>query len=239
MRRLVHRKGSSCPGFPSLNRGASPPCRRQPEPLLQGLWRHRDVILRQWPLLPLPTQAPRYGLPLPIVRQDGPNGSQFSYNVDASTVGPGPDACAAALITLWQRSEWMRSPCHACGGDMLAVAFGGILTVGGMYGICADCFATGARFIGGFPFALRLTHELLADTPWTLPWQPVRFTLGGRARALRAVLAELGVEGLDSDVLLPNRAVPITEARSVVRRSRRNRIRDDQGAGPAARRRHR
>ncbi len=71
-----------------------------------------------------------------------------------------------------------------------------------MAGLCVDCGRTSTRFLPGFPYAMSATETLLAGTRWILPWTPLAFRLGGAASALRAVLSELGVDGLTSNDLL-------------------------------------
>src|SRR2546430_3384377 len=45
----------------------------------------------------------------------------------------------AALLLLWERWEYLRGACPACGSVALGVSFGGLLSVGSVTGCCLGC----------------------------------------------------------------------------------------------------
>lgn len=148
--------------------------------LLEGLYRQREAIMAHWPGLLLPGRSPRL--------QAG--------------AAPTPPTHAAAVILAWERVPKFSGPCHACGGPMIGVAFGGGYFQGLLHGACVQCGAQGQRWINGFAEGVRLSQAAVAGTPWRLGLGNMRWLLGGRAPALRAVLGELGEAVPASDELL-------------------------------------
>ena len=172
------------------------------EPLLAGLWRHRHAILARWPHLPLPTHRPAQTRPIYVPLPDAERRGDVPTSSSAPA-GPGPDIDAGALITVWHHWPYAHGTCQLCRGPMVAVFWGGILGVGGVTGICVECFTRGARFLPGICTALFPIQRLLAGTGLSFEWTPLAFRLGGTAPALRDVLVSLGEQQLPDDRLVP------------------------------------
>ena len=144
--------------------------------LLRALYRNRRDVLAFYPRVPL---------------------------ADESTGGSTP---VAALLLLWERWDYLRGACPACGSMALGMSFGGLLTVGAVTGCCLGCARFVTRHIGGVGPILSSVNEGLQDTPYrlTLAARPAppgngEITYGGwgwalppRLAALEAVLQELG-----------------------------------------------
>lgn len=146
------------------------------EPLLAGLWRHRHTILAHWPRLPLPTYRPAQTRPFYVPAAEALRQGDLPANSSAPA-GPGPDIDAAALITVWHRWPYAHGPCQMCRGPMVATFWGGIVGVGGVTGICVECFTRGTRFLPGIGTALFQIQRLLEGTGLSFEWRPLAFRL--------------------------------------------------------------
>ena len=63
-----------------------------------------------------------------------------------ATMGP---FTVRSLVTLWRENEWFAGSCPVCGGAARGVHATGLLTIGGIEGICLSCGMRLARFAGG------------------------------------------------------------------------------------------
>jgi hypothetical protein len=143
--------------------------------LLRALYQHRDDVLACYPHVPLTDET-------------------------------SPERTAvSALILLWERWDYLRGSCPACGSDALGVAFGGLLSCGQITGCCLGCARFVSRFIGGAGLIQSAINDRLSDTPYRLTLSTRAVPPGGQALyggwgwslprrvpALEAVLQELG-----------------------------------------------
>ena len=176
MRRHAHRKGTPMPQYPAPWGPTILPA--YPEPMLTALWRRRHSISEPVappgaPDLP-PAHTTPYYTPAAQVLETG----ILPIN-SSDPAGMGPNIQAAAMITVWQAWEYAYGSCHRCRGPMVATSWGGIVGVGGVLGVCVECFERGGRFLPGVGTAVLWVDRVLGSTPWKLSWTPLTFRLGG------------------------------------------------------------
>lgn len=90
---------------------------------------------------------------------------------------------ARSLITLWrEHRDWFSGDCPVCGGAARGVRATGLLTIGGIEGICLSCGMRLARFAGGIGRILEIIPDNLRPrvTPKNLnpSWAKVLLVLG-------------------------------------------------------------
>jgi len=103
----------------------------------------------------------------------------FSFGKDG---GPLP---AGAALWLWREDTYATGDCPSCGGDAVAIAFGGLLSVGGYVGLCLNCGKRLFRWIGGLAAVGEHIGPFLKNSPW--PIKSARF--GGAFASDGAALA--------------------------------------------------
>lgn len=99
---------------------------------------------------------------------------------------------ARSLITLWrEHSGWFAGTCPVCGGAARGVHATGLLTIGGIEGICLSCGMQLARFAGGICRILEIIPERLRP-------RVTRKNLDPSWAKVLLVLGRLGEVGLTS-----------------------------------------
>ncbi len=69
---------------------------------------------------------------------------------------------ARSLVTLWrEHGEWFGGSCPLCGGPARGLRAVGLLTIGGIEGICLSCGMRLARFAGGICRILEIIPDNL------------------------------------------------------------------------------
>jgi hypothetical protein len=99
----------------------------------------------------------------------------------------------AALAILWEKWPAARGTCPACGAEVYGFAFGGLLSVGGVAGLCAGCGLRLQRPVGGLCAVGEQVRPLLRNTPFRLTVGVFGGSAAGPLRPLLQALKALGV----------------------------------------------
>lgn len=97
---------------------------------------------------------------------------------------------AGAALLLWEKDPHATGTCPECGGEVLATAFGGLLSIGGYQGICLSCAKPMFRWIGGLAAVGDHVRPFLKGTPWHLAGARFGGAVEGDGRALARVLGQ-------------------------------------------------
>lgn len=97
---------------------------------------------------------------------------------------------AGAALLLWERDPHATGTCPDCGGDVVATAFGGLLSIGGYQGICLACARPMFRWIGGLAAVSDHVRPLLNGTPWHLAGARFGGAIVGDGLALARALGQ-------------------------------------------------
>ena len=112
--------------------------------VIRATLKHREQLLADDPWLPLPQNA-----------------CSFAFGEDNQ-----PLPIAAAFI-LWGQWPAFTGVC-ACGGAIYGFGFGGLLSAGGVFGVCLDCGLKHFNSIGGLGTVASLVKPYLVGTPYYL-----------------------------------------------------------------------
>jgi hypothetical protein len=116
--------------------------------LIKDCLLYKNVILKNSPHLPFPQHH-----------------CSFSYKL---RVDPDKELSlpVGLLYHLWDKADEFRGRCPSCGSDIYGYTFGGMLTVGGIKGICLGCGQDASLWLGGLGTVRNLIHKYLPDTPY-------------------------------------------------------------------------
>jgi hypothetical protein len=135
-------------------------------------WCARVFSALKNPVAPLPEAILRLTVPQ--------SGCCFSFGADKSPLPAG------AMLRLWEKDPTATGECPLCQGEVVATAFGGLLSTGGYQGRCLKCAAPMFKFIGGLGSVHHHVQAFLEGTPWHV--SGARF--GGSVTADGKALAE-------------------------------------------------
>lgn len=98
-----------------------------------------------------------------------------------------------ALRVLWSKYPEFKKPCLECGSDCYGVAFGGLMSTGGIYHVCIHCDTCWLQVIGSmFTIGALVSSGPLKRTPYKLKGA----MLGGAFSSDGAeLIKQLGIEG--------------------------------------------
>ena len=97
---------------------------------------------------------------------------------------------AGAALLLWEKDPHATGTCPSCGGEVVATAFGGLLSIGGYQGICLSCARPMFRWIGGLAAVSDHVRPFLTGTPWHLAGARFGGAIEGDGKALARVLGQ-------------------------------------------------
>lgn len=180
LRDLLERLGEHDLPARYLDRGSAVDCSKSdfhPEQarLLAATLRHREELLALDPYLPIPQTACCF--------------------VFGQRRAPFP---IGAAFLLWDGHPDLTAPCP-CGGRMLGTAFGGLLSVGGVFLRCPTCARGGFRFIGGLSSVRKAIIPFLADTPYPVSGMCFGSAFGSPVLPLLEALRTLGETDLPDE----------------------------------------
>ncbi len=138
--------------------------------LLHGLLEQTD------PWVPFPQQACCYGF--------GPHSKPL----------PVP-----ALAILWARWPAATGTCPGCEGPVYGYAFGGLLSLGGVAGVCLQCHSSCFRPVGGLMKVALEVGPVLAGTPYYLNGARFGGSHGAPREPLVRALRRLGATELPGE----------------------------------------
>ena len=97
---------------------------------------------------------------------------------------------AGAALLLWENDPLATGICPSCGSEVVATAFGGLLSVGGYKGICLSCAKPMFRQFGGLAAVGDHVRPFLKGTPWHLAGARFGGAIEGDGRALARSLGQ-------------------------------------------------
>jgi len=144
--------------------------------LLRGILAHREALMEKDPWLPFPQHS-----------------CSFTFGKDKAPLPVG------ALALLWERWPAATGKCSDCGGHVLATAFGGGLSQGGVSACCSNCGRVHFRCIGGLSAVGEAPGRILKGTGFYVATGIFGGAQAGPRRPLWDALRELGVSELPEE----------------------------------------
>ena len=95
-----------------------------------------------------------------------------------------------AVFQLWTHDPLSNGICPKCGGRVVAIAFGGLLNVGGYGGLCLGCAQPMFRQMGGLGAMHKHVTPFLEGTPWYLNGATYGGSVASDGKALAKLLGQ-------------------------------------------------
>jgi len=148
---------------------------RETAMIIRSMIKHKKELLKMDEWLPFPTNSCCYS---------------FGENQKPIPIG--------ALYILWTKSKEMRGTCPLCNSSIYGYAFGGLLVIGGIMGVCINCDMRFFKSIGNLSTVAETIDKHLSNTQFKIKTMSFGGCIEGPRKPLLHALIKIGEKELPS-----------------------------------------